>query len=36
LRVLAAQFGALKDFFKEKIAQFGGANRGTELVSKVA
>jgi ketose-bisphosphate aldolase len=36
LRVLAAQFGALKDLFKEKIAQFGGANRGTELLSKVA
>ncbi len=36
LRVLAAQFDALKQLFKEKIAQFGGANRGKELLSKVA
>jgi len=27
---------ALKQLFKEKIAQFGGTNRGTELLSKVA
>lgn len=36
LRVLGAQFDALKQLFKEKIAQFGGANRGSELLSKVA
>ena len=36
LRVLTAQFTALKDLFKDKIAQFGGANRGSELLSKVA
>ena len=36
LRVLAAQFDALKTLFKEKITQFGGANRGTEVLSKVA
>ena len=36
LRVLSAQFNALKDLFKEKIAQFGGTNRGNELLSKVA
>ena len=28
LRVLGAQFAAMKDLFKEKIAQFGGTNRG--------
>ena len=36
LRVLSAQFAALKDLFKAKIAQFGGTNRGSELLSKVA
>jgi len=36
LRVLTAQFDALKALFKEKIAQFGGTNRGTEVLSKVA
>jgi ketose-bisphosphate aldolase len=36
LRVLTAQFAALKELFKDKIAQFGGANRGSELLSKVA
>lgn len=36
LRVLSAQFSALKDLFKEKISQFGGQNRGTDLLSKVA
>ena len=36
LRVLDAQFTALKNLFKEKIAQFGGADRGAEALSKVA
>ncbi len=36
LRVLAAQYEALKKLFKEKIAQFGGEGRGSELLSKVA
>jgi len=36
LRVLEAQFVALKNLFKEKIAQFGGTNRGSEVLSKVA
>jgi ketose-bisphosphate aldolase len=36
LRVLGAQFEALKTLFKEKIAQFGGANRAAEVLSKVA
>jgi ketose-bisphosphate aldolase len=36
LRVLTAQFNALKELFKEKISQFGGANRGSELLGKVA
>ena len=36
LRVLAAQYEALKRLFKEKIAQFGGEGRGSELLSKVA
>ncbi len=31
LHVLGAQFEALKQLFKEKIAQFGGTNRGSEL-----
>jgi hypothetical protein len=26
----------LKELFKSKIAQYGGANRGSELLSKVA
>jgi hypothetical protein len=34
--VLGAQYEALKQLFKEKIAQFGGTNRGSELLSKVA
>ncbi len=36
LRVLGAQYEALKELFKEKITQFGGGNRGAEAVSKVA
>jgi ketose-bisphosphate aldolase len=36
LRVLGAQFEALKTLFKEKITQFGGAGRGAEVLSKVA
>lgn len=36
LRVLSAQFDALKDLFKQKIQQFGGANRAGEVLSKVA
>jgi len=36
LRVLGAQFEALKELFKEKIEQFGGANRASELLAKVA
>jgi ketose-bisphosphate aldolase len=36
LRVLSAQFDALKNLFKEKIQQFGGANRAGEVLSKVA
>lgn len=36
LRVLGAQFDALKELFKSKIAQFGGTNRGAEVLSKVA
>jgi ketose-bisphosphate aldolase len=36
LRVIGAQFDALKELFKQKIAQFGGTNRGNELLSKVA
>jgi ketose-bisphosphate aldolase len=36
LRVLEAQFAALKELFKQKITQFGGANRGAEALSKVA
>jgi len=36
LRVLGAQYAALKELFKSKIAQFGGTNRGSELLSKVA
>jgi ketose-bisphosphate aldolase len=36
LRVIDAQFAALKELFKQKITQFGGANRGAEVLSKVA
>jgi len=36
LRVLEAQYKALKQLFKEKIAQFGGSNRAPEVLSKVA
>ena len=36
LRVLDAQFNALKELFKSKIAQFGGTQRGGEVLSKVA
>jgi ketose-bisphosphate aldolase len=36
LRVLGAQFQALKELFKAKIAQFGGTNRGAEVLAKVA
>jgi ketose-bisphosphate aldolase len=36
LRVLGAQFEALKELFKAKIAQFGGTNRGAEVLAKVA
>jgi hypothetical protein len=34
--VLEAQYKALKQLFKEKIAQFGGSNRAAEVLSKVA
>jgi ketose-bisphosphate aldolase len=36
LRVLDAQFHALKDLFKQKISQFGGEGRGPQALSKVA
>ncbi len=36
LRVLGAQFEALKNLFKQKISQFGGASRGAEVLAKVA
>jgi ketose-bisphosphate aldolase len=36
LRVLGAQYEALKELFKAKIAQFGGAGRGAEVLAKVA
>jgi fructose/tagatose bisphosphate aldolase len=36
LRVLSAQFDALKALFMAKISQFGGTNRGSEVLSKVA
>ena len=36
LRVLGAQFDALKALFMEKIAQFCGTNRASEVLSKVA
>lgn len=36
LRVLGAQYDALKELFKAKISQFGGKDRGSEAVSKVA
>jgi ketose-bisphosphate aldolase len=36
LRVLEAQYTALKQLFKDKIAQFGGSNRAPEVLSKVA
>jgi ketose-bisphosphate aldolase len=36
LRVIEAQYKALKQLFKEKIAQFGGTNRAPEVLSKVA
>jgi ketose-bisphosphate aldolase len=36
LRVLGAQFVALKELFKAKIAQFGGTNRAAEVLAKVA
>jgi fructose/tagatose bisphosphate aldolase len=36
LNVLGAQYEALKQLFKEKIAQFGGSNRASEVLSKVA
>ena len=36
LRVIGAQFAALKELFKEKITQFGGAGRAAEVLSKVA
>jgi ketose-bisphosphate aldolase len=36
LRVLGAQFDALKELFKSKIEQFGGANRAGDVLSKVA
>jgi hypothetical protein len=34
--VLGAQYEALKQLFKEKISQFGGTNRASEVLSKVA
>jgi fructose/tagatose bisphosphate aldolase len=36
LHVLGAQYEALKQLFKEKIAQFGASNRAREVLSKVA
>lgn len=36
LRVLGAQYEACKELFKAKIAEFGGTNRGAEVLSKVA
>jgi ketose-bisphosphate aldolase len=36
LRVLGAQSDALKALFMAKISQFGGTNRGSEVLSKVA
>ncbi len=36
LRVLGAQFDALKELFKQKIEQFGGKGRGPQALSKVA
>lgn len=36
LRVLAAQYKALKELFKQKIAQFGGTDRGSDFLAKVA
>lgn len=36
LRVISAQFEALKELFKERITQFGGANKAAEILSKVA
>ena len=36
LRVLGAQFEAMKMLFKEKITQFGGAGRAEHVMSKVA
>ncbi len=36
LRVLGAQFEAMKNLFKEKISQFGGTGRATDVLSKVA
>ena len=36
LRVLGAQFEAMKELFKSKIDQFGGANRANDVLSKVA
>ena len=36
LRVLGAQYEALKELFKAKIAEFGGTNRGSEVLARVA
>ncbi|HEU4620425.1 MAG TPA: class II fructose-bisphosphate aldolase [Gammaproteobacteria bacterium] len=36
LRVLGAQYDAMKQLFKEKIAQFGGTDRSAEVLAKVA
>lgn len=36
LRVLGAQYEALKALFKTKIEQFGGRNRASEVLSRVA
>lgn len=36
LRVLGAQYEACYQLFKDKIAEFGGTNRGAEVLSKVA
>ncbi len=36
LRVIGAQYEACKELFKAKIAEFGGTNRGAEVLSKVA
>jgi ketose-bisphosphate aldolase len=36
LRLITAQYDACKELFKSKIAEFGGANRAAELLTKAA